>query len=443
VPIDFKFRDYCHPLAIARMRRAFEEIERAEPERVAQWQVSRLREVARAAARAPYYSRVFRDAGFDPRADFTLAEFARLPFLEKETLRSRAPELAAGRGAWHSTSGSTGSPARFLLDARANALEFAYYWYHWSWAGYRLGDRLLELGSHHFVKRGRPRQLWETQSIARRMLVNSHCVSPTSAPAIAQAARAFRPKFVKGMATALAHFARCAQDSGAQCEAPAGESVRAVFSTGEILTSADRALIRKTFGAPVLDCYGQMERVAAISQCLEGGYHVHAAYSLVELVPVANSPRIARVVGTSLHNRAMPLLRYETGDHVQLFEQGELLDRARSCPCGRTLPLIQRILGRAEDTMISPDGRLLNSLAFLFGEVAGIRNAQIVRASPAKLDVLVVPGAEWSERSRERLAALARSVAGESIAVRIATVSESELLRDPSGKRRVIVASVA
>ena len=47
---------------------------------------------------------------------------------------------------------------RFLLDRRARALEFCFYWRHWGWAGYRLGDRFATqcLGDHVLKGKGEP-----------------------------------------------------------------------------------------------------------------------------------------------------------------------------------------------------------------------------------------------------------------------------------------------
>jgi phenylacetate-CoA ligase len=46
---------------------------------------------------------------------------------------------------------------------------------------------------------------------------------------------------------------------------------------------------------------------------------------------------VGRVVVSTLHNYAMPLFRYDLGD---LAEVGP------PCECGRTLPVLNRIVGR-------------------------------------------------------------------------------------------------
>jgi phenylacetate-CoA ligase len=55
-----------------------------------------------------------------------------------------------------------------------------------------------------------------------------------------------------------------------------------------------------------------------------------------------------RVVVTGLSNYAMPFIRYQLGDVAAAGP--------RSCPCGRTLPLIARIEGRTRNAFVFRDG---------------------------------------------------------------------------------------
>ena len=48
---------------------------------------------------------------------------------------------------------------------------------------------------------------------------------------------------------------------------------------------------------------------------------------------------------TSLHNRVMPLIRYEVGDFAEV---------GPPCPCGRGLPVIARIMGRVRNCLRFP-----------------------------------------------------------------------------------------
>jgi phenylacetate-CoA ligase len=80
-------------------------------------------------------------------------------------------------------------------------------------------------------------------------------------------------------------------------------------------------------------------------------YHVQAEGVLLEVLGEDNRPcatgEIGRVVVTSLHNFAMPLLRYDIGDYAEA---------GPPCPCGRGLPVLSRIVGRTRNMLTLASG---------------------------------------------------------------------------------------
>ncbi|MBW2277725.1 MAG: phenylacetate--CoA ligase family protein [Deltaproteobacteria bacterium] len=441
--IDFRLRDFAHPFSIWRLHRALERNQWLSPREVAVYRDERLRAIVRHAYRnVPFYRQRFDEAGVDPKDIRGAADLDRLPLLSKETVR-RAGESIHARGASryhpieHRTSGTTGEPLLFLLDRFANSLEFAYYWRHWSWAGFELGDRFAELGTTHFLKR--PELIdspahWQPH--LRRLMLNGVQLSARRAADMAAAMRRHRPQFIKGMASTLFFLARCFDEAGAY--AP---PLRAAFSTGEMLSQSFRETIESVFSCPVLDSYGHMERTVAIAQCPQGGYHVNSDYGLLEVVDQQRSPtsetRVGKAVGTSLHNLAMPLLRYEVGDRI------ELLPEDQTCSCGRGLPLVKAIQGREEDVVVTPDGRYLTAIFILPEFVDGIGFAQFVQDQRDSLVINVVPIAGWSDEQRRKLTGYASRLLGGSMKLAVRTVEASEIEVDPSGKRRVVISQIA
>jgi phenylacetate-CoA ligase len=90
-------------------------------------------------------------------------------------------------------------------------------------------------------------------------------------------------------------------------------------------------------------------------QCpISGLYHVQSENVLVEVIADSGQPCTAgetgRVVVTSLHNFAMPLIRYDLGDYATV---------GGPCSCGRTLPTLERIIGRTRNMLKLPGGRTI------------------------------------------------------------------------------------
>ena len=129
--------------------------------------------------------------------------------------------------------------------------------------------------------------------------------------------------------------------------------LRQLRSFGEVLDPRTRTAGREAFGVEVVDNYSAQEVGYIALQCPDHEhYHVMTEDLLVEILDDEGKPcqpgQVGKVVVTTLHNFAMPLLRYEIGDYAEVGEP---------CPCGRGLPVLRRILGRQRNLFVLPDGR--------------------------------------------------------------------------------------
>ena len=129
--------------------------------------------------------------------------------------------------------------------------------------------------------------------------------------------------------------------------------LREVRTIGETLTPAQRALFRSAWSVGTVDAYSCEEAGYIALQCpAHEHFQVQSENVFVEIVDEAGHPcapgESGRVLISSLHNFATPLLRYELGDHAMFGE---------ACPCGRHLPVITRVLGRTRNRLALPDGR--------------------------------------------------------------------------------------
>jgi phenylacetate-CoA ligase len=130
-------------------------------------------------------------------------------------------------------------------------------------------------------------------------------------------------------------------------------SLRLAFTVAETVDDGLRERARRTLGVEIADNYGATEGFIAW-QCPQGSYHINAEHVLVELVDdngheVAPG-EIGRVLITTLENYLMPLVRYDLSDYA--------IAAAGTCRCGRTLPLLGRILGRKRVMFRRADGRI-------------------------------------------------------------------------------------
>jgi phenylacetate-CoA ligase len=138
-------------------------------------------------------------------------------------------------------------------------------------------------------------------------------------------------------------------------EARAGRlriSPRAISTTAEPLLPEIRAALEETFGVSVINSYGSSEGAGVAIGCGAGPWlHLSDDMVIVEPVDTAGRPvppgtRADKVYLTNLFNHALPLIRYE------LTDQLELLADPAPCPCGSTHRLIADPYGRLDDVFV-------------------------------------------------------------------------------------------
>lgn len=180
-----------------------------------------------------------------------------------------------------------------------------------------------------------------------------------------------------------------------------------VLTASEMISQEDRDACWQAFGVPVVDVYSAKEISAAATQCPEHEhYHEQSERILVEVLDDENRPvapgKIGQVVVSVLHNYAQPLIRYAIGD---------LAERGVECPCGRGLPVLNRIMGRVRNMLTTPDGnQYWPSLASSsLRNVAPVRQLQIVQTSLEALQLNLVVERVLSPDEEVALLALVQS----------------------------------
>jgi phenylacetate-CoA ligase len=150
----------------------------------------------------------------------------------------------------------------------------------------------------------------------------------------------------------------------------------AITTASEAIYDFQRAEIERIWRAPILDSYGLKEHNVFITQCREGGYHVSPEYGICEILDDDGNPvgpgEEGWVVATGLHNYAQVLLRYNTADRA-------VRGRGQTCPCGRTLPLVERLVGRIDDCLCLENGKRYSGIAFAFFNRRGVRKARLIQ----------------------------------------------------------------
>ncbi len=292
-------------------------------------------------------------AGYSPQRPFTIESLQAIPLLTREDIQahagqllSRASPAAHGPVTTGETSGSTGRPIVFYQNDLAQLFWRAFTLRDHVWHARDLRGKLAAVRAG--VEAASTRGWGVATDLALETGTSVTLDIRTDIDAQLTWLQSENPHYLITHASNLRALAKRALERGIGIP-----GLRQVRSYAEALAPDVRDLCRRAWNAPLADVYSAQEVGYIALQCPRfEHYHVQAENLLVEILDADNKPcklgEIGRVVVTSLHNFAMPLIRYDIGDYA---EAGDV------CPCGRGLPVLKHVAGRLRNMLTLPDGR--------------------------------------------------------------------------------------
>ena len=356
----------------------------------------------------PYYHRLFDQVGFQPDDILTDgASFQKIPTISKAAITDNFDDLITTdpsrrrRLSQSVTGGSTGHPLIFMHDSNFLDYVSADDHRHIQWIGWQFGECHAYIwGTDHEVA---IQQALRTRLIdwaLNRFVTNAFALSEESMTAFAREIQRKRPKVLVGYASALERFAEFVQEHYLNDIKFLG-----IVSSAEVLYPNQREMIERTFGCGVLDRYAARELGGIACECPEHtGFHISVEDVYVEIlrdgVPVPIGEE-GDIVVTNLNNYGMPFIRYHVEDVGQLSNV--------VCRCGRGLPMMQVVHGRAIDIFETKDGRAIYGSFFirLLRDISEVKQFQVIQKS---YDHIVVSIVKRAPLPPERLAFVERAI---------------------------------
>jgi phenylacetate-CoA ligase len=308
-------------------------------------QLERLQETLRGAREHVAFHRE-RLGGVELRA---LSDLAGLPFVRKTDLREHYPFglLAVPRrevARIHASSGTKGKPTVAAYTAgdldiwrevMARALTAA---------GARRGDLLHVAFGYGLFTGG-----LGFHDGAERVGMTVVPVSSGNTARHHLLLQDFKPDVLAGTPSFALHLAETLAEQGAK---PRELGLRVGLFGAEPWTDAIRGALERAFGLGAFDIYGLSEIIGpgVAGECeARDGLHIADDHFLPEIVDPASGAvlppgREGELVFTTLTKRAMPLVRYRTGDITTLTLE--------PCRCGRTSARMAHVKGRSDDMLI-------------------------------------------------------------------------------------------
>lgn len=346
-------------------------------------QNARLREIVTHAAQyVPYYQRLLRRLGVDP-GQVTIDNFSALiPVLEKAEVVADPASFVSTRLPPDIvrlfTSGTSGSPMPIVCAREARAANYAFFQNMLVQHGCSVRDKSATFAGRILFSPRESQVFWRKDYFSNTLLMSSYHLTDKTIPAFIAALESWQPDYIDSYPSAIGEVARYI----CQHQLRPRLSLKFVLTSSETLTEAQRDFIERAFGCHVLDHYGCTEMAVSAYTRLDGRYFIEPLYSLVEFEPAA-TPGTASLLCTGLLNMAMPLLRYRIGDTVS--------DPRADASQPFFNQTFERVVGREDDLIVTPDGRLIGRLDPAFKGLTGIKQAQIIQTELSRIQVLVVP----------------------------------------------------
>lgn len=397
-------------------------------------QEERLRAVvSNAYENVSYYRRLFESAGLRPNDIKTLEDLSKIPITTKSDLQSRKPEeiVAKGssidKGIVKYTSGSTGQPLKIFLSPMERDFQILLNLRILMENGLQWTDKVAYIiNPYRFPK---SKYWFQYTGLLRRAYLSVFDYPEKHADLIMK----LKPDIRYGYPSNLTLLALYVRENGIK-----GIHPKIIFSVAEVLEPRAKNLIDSVMNVNTCDILGTIELGDIAWQCeARNGYHISADAVVVEFLKQglpAQPGEEGKIVCTSLYSYTMPLIRYAVDDIC--------VPSNRICTCGRTLPMIDSIKGRANDFIVLPDGQIIAScfLVIIMQAIHDVGQYRIVQEDKRKILVQLTKGKGFDPRTPQRIKEEIGKVIKNRLQVEIEIIEK--IPRDQSGKIRTVVSGV-
>ena len=409
-------------------------------EEIYRYQESRLKNLIRHAYHTvPYYRESFDRIRLKPEDIKSKDDLYKVPVLTRDDVREnlhkllsadyKKKDLVLGH-----TSGTTGSPLEFYWDINTCVYTNGVDWRQKQWAGVKYGDSIAVLLGRMIVPASSTKPpFWRMNYLHNQLWLSSFHMTIDNLRHYLDKLIKFNPVAIEGYPSTVYILARYMVANNFSLP------LTAVFTSSETLYPIQRETIEKAFNCKVFDFYGLAERVIFATECeAHSGRHLNFEYGLTEIVDSADHSvedgKTGIVVSTSLQNFGMPFIRYKTSDVSRIVKN--------YCSCGRNMPLFDDVTTKAEDIVVTSDGRMISPsvLTHPFKPMHNIEKSQIIQEDIKQIVIKIVKRPDYSENDTQTLLTSFKERVGSDMDVRIEFVDDIPATK--SGKFRWVISKV-
>ncbi len=386
-----------------------------------------------------YYKKLFDEIKLKPSDIKSLEDLHLIPILTRNQVKNNLPFLIArnipkNQRLIKNTSGTTGSPMFFFVDRKSFPINRAYTWRYWNWAGFSFNDRRISLHGRRIVHRERTKPpFWMYNKWDKQLFFSTYHLSEELMSYFVEKLFKFGSQAIDAFPSAVYVLAKHMDDNNMKHE------MKAVFTSSETLYPIQREVVERAFQCKIFDKYGLSEMFFVATECEQHeGLHLNMEFVITQVLneqdePVAPGTE-GRIVCTGLENFSMPLIRYDTGDIGKILPD--------KCSCGKNFPLMAPVTTKAEDQILTPDGRYISGslLTFPFKPMKNIIRSQIVQNDIQHVKLKIIKNNCYSNQDSNILLEGLRKSLGRNMNIILEFVDD--IKRTKNGKYRWVISNV-
>ncbi|MEL0587536.1 MAG: hypothetical protein AAES65_22090 [Candidatus Thiodiazotropha sp. (ex. Lucinoma kazani)] len=390
----------------------------------------------------PYYTDVMNGLSLKPSDICTIDDLQKLPLLSKDDIKNNFSALLSDQYSYKKvkkghTSGTIGSPLEICYSDNLIHYNYAMLDRQYSWAGVNLakhGDKVAVIRGNTIVPLNNTQPpFWRYNHYHNQLLLSSFHLKPSNIHYYLDELERYAPLVLDGYPSTVYVLAKYLDNNNQTLK------LDSVLTSSETLYDFQREIIEKSFECKIFDYFGSAERVLFTTECENHtGSHVGMEYGITEICnqdgECVIENEIGTIVATSLHNYAMPLIRYKTNDMSAIKKE--------RCQCGRKHPLLLDVTTKAEDMLTLRDGRIISPsvLTHPFKPVTSILESQIIQNDYDNITIKLNVDDKFSTHDKKSLLHGLSERLGSDVNIKLEIVDEIQ--RTHTGKFKWVISKV-
>lgn len=289
-----------------------------------------------AANNVPYYSNYKNYIS----KDYKSLDISKLPLLHKEDVANHGEEMVSRKFKKSSllkigTGGTTGTSVNIYQSFKESILYTANKNHLYEMAG---KDAIICTIREHDLKKNEPYSFF-----GKFLMLGPNKININTIEFYWAIIKKYKVSCIHAFPTAILMLCKLLEKKGITPD----NSIKYIIGSSEIFSDEKKILIKKCFpNATIIDYYGLTEVVCQAIKIDFGEVKFIESIGYVELNEIEtkhNGNKIAEIIATSYDRKAMPLIRYATGDFVEIDKEGKILS----------------IIGRTSDFLIGRKGQVI------------------------------------------------------------------------------------